>query len=511
MKFKRFILLTLILISSVFIYGCNGENIVPEPLPLEESIKEIINSKGKDYDFLSDELFIEKVNELGLSKDFVLGNLDEDNVPELVSYISRDHNNLDDQGKLQVYKFDGEKYLILDSMDMNYDNSNYLLVVGKISKDQNGILLSNEVGAHSTITYGYILENGKLKSIFNDKKIGLLSTYAMNEIKDIDNDGVLEFSIYTNDPESIDQSAAGSDKIVLWYKWDGIDSGEIIQIEKFSTEDNRGSMRKLDADLSNPDDSKTLSYLLEHSSDYDKYGLTQVIDSYITRLDENRQAKSLLIDDLFRKYQKTNVDYLLNEYGLSLERLNDIDYLKRERTLSKEIDLKDSLIQHLSMGYKLESSEGIMYYLIDNQQFLDSFGQLITNEYRDYLKIKARESNNLHQMGGKLMISRDRLTDRIIEIEAFRRNYPYSGYIKSINEMYFNYVTAYLYGTHISPNYDLTTNVYGQGSLAIFKDTIANYQDYYFSDIIQRFEDELTINNNVLTDDIRELINDIIL
>ena len=511
MKLKRILLLALILTSSIFIYGCNAKNIVPAEIPLEDSIKEIILSKGKDYDFLRDELFIEKVNELGLSNDFVLGNLDDDSIPELVVYINRDYNDVNDPGKLQVFKFNGEKYALLDSIDMNYDNSNYLLVVGKISPVQNGLLLSNQVGAHSTITYGYILENGKLKSILNDKKIGLLSTYAMNEIKDMDNDEILEFSIYTNDPESKDQSSAGSDKIVLWYKWDGIDSGDIIHVEKFSTIENIGSMSKLDATISSPDDSQMLSYLLEHSSEYDKYGLTGEIDAYITRLEENRQAKSLLIDELFKKYQNVNVNYLLNEYGLSLERLNDIEYLKREKTLSKETDLKDILIQDLSMGYKLESSEGMMYYLIDNQKILDSFGQLITNEYRDYLKIKARESNNLHQMGGSLMISRDRLTDRIIEIEMFRRSYPYSQHVDDVNEMYFNYVTAYLYGTHISPNYDISTNIYGAGSLAIFKDTINNYSDYYFSDIIQRFFDELTLNNNVLTDDIRELINNLIL
>lgn len=90
---------------------------LPEVLSKEQSIKEIILSKGENYNFLKDELYIEYMNKLGkdlaVNKEatpahYALGHLDEDNIPELVVFKERDPNNKEDEGALEVYKFDGE-------------------------------------------------------------------------------------------------------------------------------------------------------------------------------------------------------------------------------------------------------------------------------------------------------------------------------------------------------------------------------------------------------------------
>lgn len=503
-KKKHLLLLTLLLISSVFIYGCETKDFVPEQVPLEGSIKEIILSKGENYDFLGDELFIKKVNELGLSNDFTVGNLDDDRIPELVIYVERNPEDMKDQGQLQIYKFNGEKYALLDSVDMNYDNSNYLLVVGKISENQNGIYLSNEAGAHSTVNYGFILENGKLKSILNQRKMNLVSTNTNNEIKDINQDGILEFSIYTNDPESEDQSAPGSDKIILWYKWDGKDSGELIQVDRFAQDrdlslisaTSRAEDRNLMVD-------EILPHLLEQSQVLNKFDFTDLLEEYIQLLNDTLDTKSKEIDALFLKYQKGhNNDYLSQQYGLSLERLNDVEYLKRERILQAEPELKDNLIKNLSMGYRLESSEGSYYYLINNQKLLELFSNNITSEYRDYLKIRAKQSSNPYLLDGSLMIQRDKLAERIIEIENFRINYPYSIYVSQVSSMYKNYVSTFLFGSVNSPNYQ-ADNKYSEGSLAVFKDIANKYPESYFSEILIQLISDLSVNFNVLNEEIR--------
>ena len=82
---KKLILISILtIISSFFIYGCEiaPENITPSTVDLENSIKKIIQSKGEGYDFLSDELFISKINELGIEHNFTLGNLNDDSIPE---------------------------------------------------------------------------------------------------------------------------------------------------------------------------------------------------------------------------------------------------------------------------------------------------------------------------------------------------------------------------------------------------------------------------------------------
>jgi hypothetical protein len=55
------------------------------------------------------------------------------------------------------------------------------------------------------------------------------SIYPVNP-KDIDNDGFIEFGDMEVDPNSVDQSYAGSDKIIAWFKSDA--NGETTEAKK---------------------------------------------------------------------------------------------------------------------------------------------------------------------------------------------------------------------------------------------------------------------------------------
>lgn len=510
---KKIILIILTIITGLFIYGCSIEalDMIPSTITLEDSIKEIIISKGENYDFLNDELFINKVNELGLSNHFTAGNLDDDSIPELVVFVERDPNDTSDQGRLDIYKFSGEKYELLDSITMNYDNSNYLLVVGKISPSQNGIFLSNQVGAHAGVNYGYILENGKLKNILNDKKISLISIYTSNEIKDIDNDGVLEFSIYTIDPETTEQSSVGSDKLILWYKWDENDSGKLIQIDRIpgekplnnSPEFTTTSQIEISENILIPN-------LLKKISEYDKYELTELVKKHIEELNININNRGLEVENLFAQYKEGyNYDRLVEKYSLSNERLNDLEYLKREKVFQSEQDLKEHLIKHIGMGYKLDSSEGMYYYAINHQKFINTFGEFITKEYKDYLNIKAKETNEPFLRDAALVLTREKLAERIVEIESFRITYPYSNFLDEINNIYEHYVLIFILGSNNTPNYD-EVNKFSDGSISVFINTINKYPHTHFADILQEFINSIAPNLNVLTEDTRENLNRLI-
>ena len=514
MKKKSTILLLLMIISSLFIYGCsvNTEDIVPESIPLEDSIREIIISKGENYDFLTDELFIKKVNELGLSNNFTIGNLDDDNIPELIVFVKRNPDDTNDQGKLEVYKFNGEKYTLLDSVGMNYDNANYQMVIGKISETQNGLLLNNQVGANAGVTYGYILDNGKLKSILSDKKLSLISSETKNEIKDIDNDGILEFSIYAIDPETENKNTDSTGKIVLWYKWDGKDGGILVQTERVAENSIMSTVSINSAqDEKRVADEEIFLYLKDHIAELDKTQLTDEIKAHINKLNSSLDAKSLELDSLIIKYKgDRNFDYLEEKYGLSLERLNDLEYLKREKILQTEVELKEHLIKHISMGYKVQTTEGMYHYVINHKKFIDAFGANMTKEYRDYMNIKSKESSEAFLKDGALLIPREKLAERIIAIEGFRKTYPYSEFINELNEMYKRYVVNFIYGNVNTPNYD-NNKKYSDGSIALFQDTINKYPESYLSDILQQFISDISLNMNILTDEIKEKINKLII
>lgn len=521
MNTKHKLTLTLILILGLIITGCSKETkeVLPIVISLEDSIKEIIISKGEDYDFLSDELFISKVkelrntlvkNQLIETEHFAIGNLDGDNIPELVVFIQRNPDVTTDEGALQVYKFQGEKYELLDTLKMNYDNTNYQLVAGKISSTQNGILMSNQVGAHSGVTYGFILENNKLKSIFNDKKISLISVYTSNEIKDIDNDGILEFSIYTIDPETIEQSSVGSDKMTLWYKWDGKDSGNLVMVERNDYSQNPSDENVFEEakELIDTNLLEGINYVKENKDKLSFYDNEELLKSYISKLQEESFNRGIEVENLFIKYQEGfNFDHLFKKYGLSLERLNDSEYLKRERILQSELELKDHIISNLKLGYKLDSSEGIYYYIIDYQNFINTFEGNISKEYRDYLKIKAMDTNEPYLRDGSLVISREKLAQRIVDMESFKLVYPYSNFLDEVNEIYRFYIYTFLYGDNHSPNFDYESNKMYDDIMVSFQDTINKYPDSILSEIIQEFVSDLNANGNVINNEIREKVN----
>lgn len=508
--FKKITMIMYFVIFTAFLFTGCGNEVFPEAITLEDSLKEIILSKGENYNFLDDELFISKLDEYAnelikseslTAKHYAIGNLDDDNIPELVVFIERNPKNVDDQGGLGVYKFTGERYELLDKVGMNYDNTNYILEIGKISPNQNGILLSNQVGSHSGVIYGFIVENGKLKSILNDKKISLISVNTNNEIKDMDGDGILEFSIYTTDPEAENANLEDSDKLILWYKWDEKDSSRLVKVEKDTkTNKNQLMSSKNEIDINEIPNDNLIDYLIDNKQQFDNDTLTNIIENHVKFLNESIDSKNAELSNILRRYNTIKTS---EKYDLSIERLNDIEYLKRETILKSETDLKDNLINNLNMGYRLDLTDEIYRYRIDYQKLLSSFGDNINKQFKDYLKIKALNMNEPYLKGGSLNISLEKLAERIVELEKYKLTYPYSKYLDEVNEIYKSYILSFLFGSEKTPTYDLQTKKFNEKLLPIFLDIANNNEQTYFSDVIKDFLNNLVLNSNLVDSTIR--------
>src|SRR5699024_4204512 len=117
---------------SLFIIACVSQKAMPTALNLEDSIYEIIISKGENYNFLKDKIYIEYmeklINQL-TNKDskapdnYTLGNLNDDNIPELVIFNEKNPDDVKDEGSLEIYGFNGSKYILLDTINMGFDIS----------------------------------------------------------------------------------------------------------------------------------------------------------------------------------------------------------------------------------------------------------------------------------------------------------------------------------------------------------------------------------------------------
>lgn len=514
---KKSIKLISIYIILLFLIGCSKKESFPEVLSLEDSIKEIIVSKSNTYNFMKDELYLNYMARLGEQlvtnphadpSHYAIGHLDEDNIPELVIFKERDPEDIEDEGNLEVYQFNGEEYILLDSVSMNYDNSNYQIAVGQIAKGTNGILLNNNIGAHSGMTYGFMLEDGKLKSLFDDNKVSLISIYANNEIKDIDEDGILEFSVYTIDPETLDFTVLNSEKMILWYKWDGKDGADLIKVERgdLSLEPSDDTVFQRIEELIKDDLPSALEFFLENKSLLSRFDNVSLLKSYIGMLKDNIGIYTKEISNLFAEYQyEKNYDYLFERYGLSLDKINSIEYLNREKTLKDVQEIKNNLIKCVNLGYKLDLSEGMYFYSINYQKLLDLFGENITNEYRDYLKILALDTNEPFMSDGSLTISTDKLIERILLAESFKIVYPYSEFLPKVIEIYHRYLQVYFYGDLHLPSYDAHLRIKDE-ALAVFEDTAEKYSFTAFGNLVKRFLEALESNNYIVNEDFRKTV-----
>lgn len=516
---KKKLLATLFLALMALAIGCSENYSMSSELELEESIREIIISKGKDYNFLDDQEYLDSmkalVQELRSKQreseiSYAIGNLDEDKIPELVIFTGKDPYILEDEGSLELFAFDGKRYGMLDRVSMNFDLENYQIEIGNISKDKKGIFLNNNVGLRSGMTYGFIVEDDKLKNILNSNKINLVSIFTKNEIRDINDDGVLEFSIYTVDPESEDLSPEGSDKMTIWYRWNGKDSANIFEIEKrdlSSEASDKELYERLDGIL-DKNFSKFIDELSDKKDRLSKHDNTELVEKYIAVLKEGLYDKSIQIENLFIRHQKgKGFRYILDKYGIEVDDLNDISYLNREKTLKDELDIKEDLSKNRELAYKLSSQDEIYYYLIDYKKIYNLFGDSLTREYSDYLKVLSLDTEKPFLNDGVLTISKDNLADRILTVENFKRVYPYSKFIPQIDKIYELYFNTYLYGDSKDPNFNVEKNKMKKRAIEEFQSKIDEHPYTNFSDILVDFLVWLEDNSFFLNDHIREKLN----
>lgn len=510
-------ILGLVLGLSFFIISCSNKETLPMKLNPEDSLKEIILSKGENYDFLKDDVYIESMenlaDELSSGSNYAIGDLDGSNIPELVIYIEKDSSDVNHEASLEVYSFNGSKYNLSDKFNMGFDNSNYDMKIGRISENQRGLLLNNNIGTHSGLTYGFIFENGKLKSILNDKKSLLISIYTENEIMDINNDGILNFSIVTIDPETEDITIEGSDKMTLWYKWNGKDSVTLVDVERkdYSKKPSNKEIFNKAKALIAEDFVYALSFMVANKEELSKYDNSMLVKRYIEKLDEVSFEKGIEINNLFLKDGKDiNLAHISGNFLVDMDNLNSKEYLRREKTLTDNEDAKIHLIENINLGFKLNMSEGMYYYLVDYQKFIDLFSENILHEYMDYLKILAFNSNKPFMDDGSLTISQEQLIERILFVESFKILYPYSELLPEVHEYYSNYINIYFFGDLHNPNFDYQTKIMKEEVLEELRAATKKYEFTNFAYIINDFLLWLKENNNVVDDGIREKLHNIL-
>lgn len=155
------------------------------------------------------------------------GDLDNDGVDEIVVLTKKMEDEYYGYQVVNLYKYTGHSYNLLDKLECNYVENVVDVFIAAANSKQRMIFLSGSAGAHAGYSIDYALQGGKLVPASQEP---VYSLYPL-ESKDIDNDGYFEIPSESVDPESADQSYAGSDKIITWYKINDINNLVIAKQE----------------------------------------------------------------------------------------------------------------------------------------------------------------------------------------------------------------------------------------------------------------------------------------
>lgn len=153
------------------------------------------------------------------------GDINNDGTDEIVTVThllyydfnpNANNTNIDSNSYVIAYKFNGENFTKVDTLKIDMINKGSKVFIGKPNKDITALILDGYIGVHYGESNAYFLKDNKLKQLI-PKYVPVI--YPIDP-KDIDNDGFIEFPNEDVDPNSVDQSMAGSDKIVTWLKVD---------------------------------------------------------------------------------------------------------------------------------------------------------------------------------------------------------------------------------------------------------------------------------------------------
>ncbi|MCP2239503.1 hypothetical protein [Thermoanaerobacterium thermosaccharolyticum] len=217
---------------------------------INESIRYYFKAHNLGYDLLDDNVFNNELmkyaktvlyknnksmDDKQLDDQIAIGDLNDDSKPEIA--IFNDRYTLDDltsnKNSIDIYCYNKDNYTLISSYKGKYIPEHCIkIVIGKIAKNKTGIVMEGLNGAHGGQAYVYILNNNNLTFAIDDIDFEKLYGVYPTEIKDIDNDGILEFSGMEIDPNSSDQSMVYSDKIIRWYKWNGTNGIIECKVEK---------------------------------------------------------------------------------------------------------------------------------------------------------------------------------------------------------------------------------------------------------------------------------------
>jgi hypothetical protein len=186
------------------------------------------------------------------------------------------------------------------------------------------------------------------------------------------------------------------------------------------------------------------------------------VDNHITKVsNEDSTTMVLALEDLQREQIVALEERLYNGDQFQ-EQLMEIYQSERDLDNLDKVsdpDLKQLLTDVREGGYKVETAEGIFFPIIDYQQYV-KYQVHVEEDIRDYIVIKAAESNEVSVKDASLIIGWDEVVNRALSQEQFILTYPGSVRMNEVKQLFGGYVYITFNGIDNTPLFGYMDNTY---------------------------------------------------
>lgn len=176
----------------------------------------------------------------------------------------------------------------------------------------------------------------------------------------------------------------------------------------------------------------------------------------------------------------------------------------------KDPDLKSLLQEILDNGFKLSSSEGMVYIESDYPQFFRKYRYKTTAKMARYLRIMAEEMNRHFAEDAALMITPNTLSERIIQIDSFIEAFPNFARNQDLKTLRNRYLPAYLLGLNNTPAFSYHSNQIDEKFLKSYQRTANHFPDSELANLTEAYLNVLLKNHYTKTPDVLKFVKDVL-
>jgi len=175
------------------------------------------------------------------------------------------------------------------------------------------------------------------------------------------------------------------------------------------------------------------------------------------------------------------------------EAFADAGYVPAEEMAAKVNDSKvKALIETKLAGrYKLETSEGVYYLIVDYGALSNAYGDFLSADLRQYVRFKAMESDAKTMSDAAVVISWDELAARALAGEAYLQANKDGQRRTEVLQQYVNYMQLYVFGGDNTPIFDFETYKVTDEVKQSYEHTVSSHPDTVTASLIQQYLDIL--------------------